>query len=184
MRSAKWKKEWVVGFYATPDEAERFIEKAGSEGIPEGEFFVLGPETMHKKLGGVQQEERHPERRWVVIGAVCGFLLGSIGGHFLLDSSELTGSATLEVAMALVRGFGGALVGGIFGLIASGSDTSLNALYEESGVEGKIMIAIHCDPTHPEEIEHAELLMRKSGVVPLEHNHTHGTKQQHAPSHH
>lgn len=169
MKTSTWHRQWVVGVYTTPEEAERLIRQAEAEGFPHHGVVVLGPDGFKtRSFAGVRPEPRHPEWRWMVGGAIAGFLLGSVGGHVLLGPSDFSDSVVMDIAMAFVRGFGGAVVGGMIGLFASGADTSLNAFYEESGMEGKIMVAIACDRQHPEDVRHAEMLVRRTGSRPID----------------
>lgn len=165
MKTSTWHHQWVIGLYTSPEQADQMIALAKDGGVPTRSVVVIGPDTLKKRrFLGLRPEPHHPERRWMQRGAVIGLTLGTIVGAVLL--SDHATSVTGRMALTLLCGVGAAIIGTLFSLIASGADTSLAALYEESGAEGKIMVAINCHPHHTEEIQLAQRLIRQSGVQP------------------
>lgn len=170
MKTSTWHHQWVIGLYTSPEQADRMIALAKGGGVPTSSVVVIGPDTLNKRrFLGLRPEPHHPERQWMRRGALMGFFLGTTVGAVLL--SGYATSAAGHVAWALLCGVGAAIVGGLFSLIASGADASLTAFYEESGAEGKIMVAINCHPHHAEEIQLAQRLIRQSGAQPQEFPH-------------
>lgn len=162
MKTSTWHHQWVLGLYTTPEEAERLVGLAKQEGVPTDKMVVIGPEPMkRRRFHGLRAEPHHPEYRWMRRGALFGAMGGMAIGVVLFADLLATGFA----------GLGGAIMGTLIGMLASGADTSLTALYEESGAEGKIMVAINCQPHHQEEIQLASRLIRQSGVEPREFPH-------------
>lgn len=170
MKTSTWHHQWVIGLYTSPEQADRMIALARGEGVPRDNVVVIGPDTLTKRrFMGLRPEPHHPEVRWMRRGALLGFVLGTSIGWILLGGN--TASVAGHVAWALLCGVGAAIVGSLFSLIASGADASLTAFYEESGAEGKIMVAINCHPHHAEETHLAQRLIRQSGVQPQDFPH-------------
>lgn len=170
MKTSTWHHQWVIGLYTSPEQAERMIALAKGEGVPTSSLVVIGPDSIKKRrFLGLRPEPHHPEGRWMWRGAMIGLTLGTIVGAMLLSGHAA--SVVGHAALAVLCGVGAAIVGGLFSLIASGADASLTALYEESGAEGKIMVAINCHPHHAEETQLAQRLIRQSGVHPQDFPH-------------
>ncbi len=171
MKTSTWHHQWVIGLYTSPTQVERVIAQAEADGIPLKKLVVMKPEMLHKRrFFNLRPEPHHPEWRWIRRGALLGLCLGASIGYLILQATAYA-SAVYAVA---VFGVGGAVIGGFFGLLSSGADASLHAFYEESGIDGKIMVAIHCQPHHEEEITAAKRLIHQSGVEPRDFPHRAG----------
>lgn len=174
MRASTWDQEWVYGLYESAQAAEALVRDAEATGITKRDLVVLTPDALQKRrFADIMPEEHHPEWKWAVTGGVIGFVVGNIVGHVLMHAVASGFNWIATMLIALIPGFGGAIAGTFLGLQSAGVDASLNALYEDSGAEGKIMVAIKCDPKHPEITDKLEQLFLKSGVKPIEFPHTH-----------
>lgn len=169
MRASTWDNEWVYGLYESTSAAEAFVRQAEAQGVRHEDLVVLTPEDRpQKKLADILPERHHPEWKWAVTGAGIGFVLGTGIGYALISQLATGFDGVGVLLLALLPGFGGIVAGSFFGLQFAGTDASLNALYEESGAEGKVMVAIKCDPKRPDQINDVETLFMKSGVKPIE----------------
>lgn len=174
MRTSTWDQEWVYGLYESAQAAESFVRDAEATGVTKKELVVLTPDTLQqRKFMDVSPEEHHPEWKLAVTGGVIGFVVGNIVGNVLIHAVASGFGWIATMLIALIPGFGGAVAGTFLGLQMAGTDTSLTALYEESGAEGKVMVAIKCDSKHPEKTDKLEQLFLKSGVKPVEFPHPH-----------
>ncbi len=169
MKTAIWHHQWVIGLYALPEQAERVITAAETEGVSPDKLVVIAPETFtRKRLRDIRPQRRHPEFRWMRNGAIIGFIVGSLLGYVFLTTTGVTSDPAVRTLTALIMGFGIAIIGYLLGLLSSSADASLNAWYEESGVEGKILVGISCHPKRQAEVAMAQRLIRQSGVEPRE----------------
>lgn len=171
MRTSTWDQDWVYGLYETASAADGFVHEAEAAGVRKEDLAVLTPETLQRhRFENVLPEEHHPEWRLALIGGVVGFVVGNLVGHLIMHTvvSDFNWIATTLIAM--IPGVGGAIAGTFLGIQFSGSDATLNALYEDSG-EGKVMVAVKCDPKHPEKTDQLEKLFLKTGVKPIEYPH-------------
>lgn len=169
MKTSTWHKEWVYGLYESTGAAEAFIRKAEAKGVKRGEFVVLTPTVIqHTPIADITPEKHHPEWKWLVTGGSIGFVVGNIVGHLLMHAVAPDFNWMGTMLIALIPGFGGIVAGAFLGLQMSGADTSLNALYEESGAEGKVMVAIRCNPKRPDKMNDVEQMFLQSGVKPVE----------------
>lgn len=161
MRGGSWHRQWVYGVYPDRAAAENFIRQAEASGVAVDELLVLEPEQYSSQfLVDVPVESHHPEMRWVLIGIALGYFIS----HFMAVQPDIIRDSVLPV----VVGFGVAIIGALQGIVWSASDTSLNALYEEGGVEGKYLVAIRCSPNNLRQIREAEAIVQRSGVMPRE----------------
>lgn len=173
MRASTWDQEWVFGLYESAGAAEALVRDVEATGVTRDDVVLLTPDAMHKhEFVDVSPEEHHPEWKWAVTGGIIGFVVGNMVGHVLMHAVASGFNWIGAALLALIPGFGGAVAGAFFGLQWAGVDASLNALYEDSGAEGKIMVAIKCDPEQPEKMDELERLFLKSGVKPVEYPHT------------
>jgi hypothetical protein len=171
MRTSTWNQEWIYGLYESASEAENFIRQAESEGVQRADLVVLGPQGLRHPLVDIAPEKHHPEWKWAIIGVVIGFGVGNIAGHLLIHALNTGLSWVAAMLFALIPGVGGAVAGGFFGIQLSSPDASLNALYEESGAEGKIMVAVRCNPKRKDQVDQVEQIFFRCGVKPIEFPH-------------
>lgn len=135
--------------------------------IGRGLVSFAPPKVSKETFAGIKRESRHPEWKRVVIGASIGFLIASVGVHLLLMMGTVSSNIAMDLASAAIRGFGGAVLGAIFGLVGSGIDAALNTFYEGRGGE-EIMVAIRCEPDDVKSIALAEKIIKKAGANPVE----------------
>ncbi|PIR21420.1 MAG: hypothetical protein COV45_01345 [Deltaproteobacteria bacterium CG11_big_fil_rev_8_21_14_0_20_47_16] len=171
MRTSTWDNEWVYGLYDSVGSAEAFIRQAESDGVKPKDLVVLAPERLQgRPMLDIMPETHHPEWRGIVVGIVSGFVLGSIAGQAIIYFMSGGWGWLATTLVALIPGFGGAIVGGFLGLQMSTPDASLNALYEECGADSanKIMVAVRCDSTRKDKLDRIEELFLRSGIRPIE----------------
>lgn len=174
MRDSTWDQEWVYGLYESAQSAEALIRDVEATGVTKEDVVVLTPTASPKrKFADVSSEERHPEWRWAVLGGGIGFVVGNIVGYILMHAVSSGFNWVGTLLISLIPGFGGAVAGTFIGLQSAGADASLNALYEDCGAEGKIMVAVKCNSKLPEKTDQLEKLFLKSGVKPMEFPHAH-----------
>lgn len=169
MKTSTWHKGWVYGLYDSTPAAEAFVRQAESGGVPRADLVVITPSTARpERVADIPTEKHHPEWKWGVTGGAIGFVLGNVAGHLLMHAVASDFNWIGTMLISLIPGFGGLVAGTFFGLQMSGADASLNALYEESGAEGKVMVAIKCDPKRPDKMDDVEQMFLRSGVKPVE----------------
>lgn len=167
MRTDTSDTEWVMGFYPTQHGAEEAIRAALTQGVPKNDVSILCPPDIRRStIAGIGVTPRHPERKWIGIGAAIGFLLGSVG--IWLVYGGLFQNVAMELAAGFIRGMGGAVIGGFFGLVASGFDSSLNSFYEGRAAKNEIVVAIRCHLGDRRCLRRAKKVIRASGQRPLD----------------
>lgn len=168
MHTSTWHKEWVVGFFRSLSKAESAIREALKKGITDENISIICPPRVKKEtIAGIKREKRHPEWKKVAIGAAIGFLIASVGIQLLIMGGSLSTNIAMDIAGAAIRGFGGAVLGSIFGLIGSGLDMALHRFYEDEG-GNSIMVSFRCDPKDLKRIALAEKIIKKAGSKPLD----------------
>jgi hypothetical protein len=153
-----------VGFFATAVQADQAVRDLLAAGFTEKQLAVICPEGCKNQFANLRHPD--PPGSHGVKAAVQGGAVGAaLGGIALVAAAVATGGTGLLTAIPVLIG-GGAIAGGLGGLIArEGYGEGVAEYYEEAVHQNKIVVGVEDEsPDSDTRLAQAERILAAAGA--------------------